>query len=189
MLLWLGDFFLPCLPNHWFSPLLHLTYCLVLLLYSSFQILYSSFLKRVIFITSVLFFMLLKFSLSFLSILIILTLYLVNCLPPLNLVLFLEISPVLSFWVCFCIFPFWLPFCVYFYILDRSAVTPSLCGVALCNRCPVGVSGAISLIIWAGCSRNVPYVGYMDHPVVTESWMLLAHLCLGSILRLANCEA
>ena len=36
-------FFLSCLPNHWFNPLLHLTYFSLLLLYSSFLIFHSSF--------------------------------------------------------------------------------------------------------------------------------------------------
>ena len=40
----IGCFLLSCLPNHWFNFLLHPTYCLFLLVYSSFQILYSSFL-------------------------------------------------------------------------------------------------------------------------------------------------
>ena len=39
-----GCFSLPCLPNHWFSPLLHLTYCLFLQVYYLFQIVHSLFL-------------------------------------------------------------------------------------------------------------------------------------------------
>ena len=42
------------------------------------------------------------------------------------------------------------------YVLVRSAMTPSLRGVALCSRCPVGPSGTLSFITCTGCSRNVP---------------------------------
>ena len=36
----IGCFLLPCLSNHWFDSLLHSAYCLLLLMYSSFQILH-----------------------------------------------------------------------------------------------------------------------------------------------------
>ena len=45
-------------------------------------------------------------------------------------------------------------------------------------RCPVGSIGTVSLTIWSGCSRNAPCV-YVSHPVIIESWLLLAHLCVG----------
>ena len=64
-------------------------------------------------------------------------------------------SSVLSFGACFFLSPFWLPLCVCSYVLCRSAMTPRLCEVALCSRCPVACSGAVPLFTWPGCSRNV----------------------------------
>ena len=58
-----------------------------------------------------------------LSILIIITLNsLINCLSPFHLVL-LENSLVLSFGVCFFVFPFWMLLSVCFYVLGKSAKT------------------------------------------------------------------
>ena len=92
-------------------------------------------------------------------------LYLVNCLPPFHLALFLESSSVLSFEICFFFSPFCLSLCDCFYVLNRSAMTPRLGGAALCSKCLVGPSGAVSLITWAGCSRNVPCVSHRGHHV------------------------
>ena len=173
-----GFIFLPCLSNCWFGPLIPPTYCLFIPVYSSLQILYSSFLTG-----HVIFFMV---SMSFsmlLHILITITMtsisYKLHCAISFG-PFFLEISPVLSYGACFFVAPFWLPLCVCFYVLGRSAMTPSLCAIALCSRCPVGSSDSVSLITWAGCSRNVCCVGYEDPPIIIEFWLLLAsHLCVG----------
>ena len=106
-------FFIPCLPNHWCDPLLHLTYCLFLPVYYLFQILHSLFWTGPFLWFSMSLFMLF-------SILITSTLnYLINCLPPYHLAL-LENSLVLSFGVCFFVFPFCLLLCICFYVLGRS---------------------------------------------------------------------
>ena len=56
-----------------------------------------------------------------LSIFIIITLNsLINCMPPFHLALVLESSLVLSFGVCFFVFPLWLLLCICFYALGRS---------------------------------------------------------------------
>ena len=70
-------------------------------------------------------------------------------LPSFYLAFFLEISPFLSVVACFFFFfclPILAAFCVCLYVLGRYAMTPSLCEVALGSRCPVGPSGAVSLI-------------------------------------------
>ena len=69
--------------------------------------------------------------------------YLVDCLPPFFLVLFLELCSVLSFGTCFFVFPFWLPTCVSFYVLNRAAMSSGLSRVALCSRCAIGPSGTV----------------------------------------------
>ena len=99
-----------------------------------------------------------------------------NCLPPFHLGVSLEISPVLSFGACFFVSPFWLPLSVSFYVLNRTAVTPRLGGVAFCSSRPVGPSGAIFLVTWAGCSGNDPCVSCVGSPVITGSSWLLSHL-------------
>lgn len=60
--------------------------------------------------------------------------------------------------------------------------------VAVCSRCPMGLSGAVSLMAWARHSRHIPGVGYASPFVVVESWLLLAWLCMGPMLSLASCE-
>ena len=50
-------------------------------------------------------------------------LYVINCLCPFHLVLLLETSLVLSFVICFFVFPFWLLLCTCLCILNRSAKT------------------------------------------------------------------
>ena len=66
------------------------------------------------------------------------TLYLVDCLSPFWLVLFLEFCSVISLGTRFFISSFWLPPCVYFYVLGIAALSPGLGIVALRSRCPVG---------------------------------------------------
>ena len=73
-------------------------------------------------------------------------------------------------------------------MLGRPALSPSLFMVAFCSRCPVGLSGPVSLITCDRCSRNVPCVGYVGPPVVAESGLLLAHSWVGLTFRLADCE-
>ena len=70
----------------------------------------------------------------------------------------------------------WLPLCVCFCVLGRSAMSSSLCRMALCIRCLMGPSGAVS--------RNVLCV-YSYY-----RWILIAVCpCVGgSILRLAYSE-
>lgn len=90
------------------------------------------------------------------------TLYVISWLPSFHLAFFLWIFTLLfSFEACFFVSHFLLPFFVCFYALSRSTMTPSLSRVALCSRYIVGLSGAISLITWPGCFRNVPFVGYV----------------------------
>ena len=76
----------------------------------------------------------------------------------------MEESSVLSFGACVFFSPFWLPGCIREICYDSS-----LGRVAVCKRCPVGPSGAVSLITWAGSSRNVPFAHYVGLPVVSES--------------------
>lgn len=71
--------------------------------------------------------------------------------------------------------------------IDPLCLSPSLGIVALCSRCFVELSGADSLITWAMCSKNIPYVYYVSPPIVVESWLLLAPPWLGLSLRLAGC--
>ena len=72
--------------------------------------------------------MLLKYPMSFWSILIPVfwTVYLIGCLSPFHLVLFLEFCSVLSFGPYFCVSSFWQPPCVCFCVLGRAALTPCL---------------------------------------------------------------
>ena len=98
--------FLPCLPNHWFSPLLHPTSCLLLPVCYLSQIRHSFFLTGPFFMVSTSFFMLLSILIN------IILNSLTNCLSPFHLAL-LENSLVLSFGVCFFVFPFWLILCIF----------------------------------------------------------------------------
>ena len=76
---------------------------------------------------------------------------------------------------------------VCFCFLDWSALTPCLCGVNFYVRTPVGFSGAVSLISWAGCSRHVLCVGYVDSPIAFGSRFLWPIHC--GIFPLAGWEA
>ena len=40
----------------------------------------------------------------------------------------------------------------------------------------MGLRGAVFLISWARCSKNVSCVGYVRPPILVGSWLLLAHL-------------
>ena len=96
---------------------------------------------------------------------------LINCLLLFHLALFfLEISPVplICGGMFLCLFIL-AASCVCFYVSGRSAMTPSHGGVALCSRCPAGLSGTVSLITGARYFMNIPRVGYVDPPVVIES--------------------
>ena len=104
------------------------------------------------------------------------------------LVIFLEFCPILSLGIYFFIPSFLLPLCVCAYVLNRSALFPSLGRVALCSRCPIGPSGAISLITWARCSKGIPCVGCVYSPVVVEPWFLLEHQWMRLTLRLIGWE-
>ena len=98
------------------------------------------------FMISISFFILLKFSLSSLSTFITIVFNSVSgiLLASIHLVLFLEMSPILSFWTCFFVSPFWLLLCVCFYVLGRAATSPRLGRVALRSRHSVGFSGIVS---------------------------------------------
>ena len=49
-------------------------------------------------------------------------------------------------WGLFFVSPFRLSLCVFFYVLDKSSMTPSLCEVALCSRYPVRPNILVSLV-------------------------------------------
>ena len=134
-----GCFFLPCLLKRWFRPLLHLTYCLLLLgiIYFRYCILYFWLL---LFYSYYVFFSCYCIFYNHYS-----KLYLINCLSPFHLGLLLENSLVLSFGVCFFVFPFWLPLCVCFCVLDKSAKTLVQTYVRCCLWLALGnLFGAIS---------------------------------------------
>lgn len=84
---------------------------------------------------------------------------------------------------CFFISTFWLSLCVCFYVLDRIAMASSLPEVEL-----LGPNDTVSLIFWVGYSRDVPCVDFVVPPVVIGTWLLLAHSCVGSTLRLPDYE-
>lgn len=106
-------------------------------------------------------------------------------MPSFHLVLSLESSLVFylgSTSLCShfgCLFVF---VSMYYY---WSAITSSLCELALCSRCPVTPSGAV-WITWVGCSRDITCVGHVASLVVIESWMLVTCLYRDMILRLAD---
>ena len=109
-------------------------------------------------------------------------LFLVDCLPPIHLVLFGGISPVLLFGPCFCV-PHFECLSQFFCILGRSALSPHLG-----SRFPVGLGGTVSLITWTRFSRNVPYVGYLRPTAVVEYQLFLTRLWAGLTHRLTDCE-
>ena len=47
---------------------------------------------------------------------------------------------------CFFVSPLWLPVSICFCVLGRSALSPSLCTMALCSRCLTSFSGTIYLV-------------------------------------------
>ena len=96
-------------------------------------------------------------------------------MPPFHLVLFLEISSVLSFWTCFFVSTFWLLPYICFYVLGRVATSPRSGRVVLCSRCPAGPSGAASAVTQVVHSRCAP-VGTVCTAVVVEPQLLLALL-------------
>ena len=135
-------FFLPCLPNCWFNPLFHPTYCLFLPVFSSFQILYSSWF---------IFFMVAVSVFLLVSILTTMTLNSVwmICLLPFHCALLLEISPVLSSGACFLVPPIWMPVGACLYELGISSTSLSLPRVAFCCRCPVkSVHSLLDYLSW-----------------------------------------
>ena len=74
---------------------------------------------------------------------IILKTFLVNCLSPFHLILKLSYFIFFLFSRCLFVYSFCLILCVCFYVLSISATSPGLGKVALCRRCPVGLSGMI----------------------------------------------
>lgn len=73
----------------------------------------------------------------------------------------------------FFISPFWLPLCIW--VLSRSAMFPNLGMMASYSRCVVELRVSFSLFTWARCSRNIPFVWYVNPPVLIEILLLLAH--------------
>ena len=71
------------------------------------------------------------------------TLFQGDCLSPFCLVLFLRFYLVLSIGTYSSVSSFYLVPCAYFYVLGKSAISPSLEGVTLFRRCPVGLRSAI----------------------------------------------
>lgn len=72
-----------------------------------------------------------------------------GCLSPFHLVILLQFCPVLFlFFHLRHVFSFGLTPCA-ISMLGRSAMSPNLGSVALCRRCPVGLSGVVSLVTWA----------------------------------------
>ena len=57
---------------------------------------------------------------------------------------------------------------VCFYLLGRSVMSPSLGRVVFSSRCPLGPSGAGSLMNQATCSSNVSCVVFVSPLVVLE---------------------
>ena len=104
---------------------------------------------------------------SSLNILIISVLYSVSGrLLPFCLLLFVEFFPVISFGECCWSPPFGRVPVFFFYVWGRSEKSTSFVRVGLCGRCPVGYSGAVSLVIWARCFRALLCVGCLIFPVV-----------------------
>lgn len=122
----------------------------------------------------------------------------IHCLPLFDLALILEISPALSFEACFFVYPLWLLIWVCFSILDKSAMTPSLCGMALCNRSPVESTGAVFLITLAECSRNLLHSRLFTPSFKSKNWIksplnqgviyIIDHLVQPSIFIVDNIE-
>ena len=125
----LGCYILPCLPNHWLGPLLHLTYSF------SFSVLFIS--DIAFFISDWSPFMVSTSFLMLLSMRIIITPNSVSdILPPFHLVL-LKNPLVLSFGVCFFVFSFLAAF-LYLFPCIRSICKDSdagLCQILLVATC------------------------------------------------------
>ena len=93
---------------------------------------------------------------------------------------FLEFCLVLSFATflcccCCCCCFIWLPLCVCFYVLCRASTSPGLGRVALCSRCPIGLSGtglsgAASQVTQGMLSRYTLHVGYVHPLIVVEPY-------------------
>ena len=77
--------------------------------------------------------------------------------------------------------------CVCFYVLCRSAMSPSFGIVALCSKCPVRASGIFSIFTGARSSR-VSLMWVVCPPIVTEPWLLFGCHWVGLTLRLTGWE-
>ena len=92
-------------------------------------------------------------------------------------------SPGFSFGACFfahfgCLF-------VCFYVLGRSAMTPSL-GRMCQVSCGTQVHSILGHLSWV--FQECPLCELCGPSYCNWVWLLLAHSCVGSALRLANCE-
>ena len=100
------------------------------------------------------------------------SLYLVNFLLSFHLALFLEISLV-SFGTFFFVSRFWLPLFVCFYVLARSALTPSLSGVVLCSRwCSL-----LDHLIWM--LQEFPLCGFCGPSCCNSIWIAIGSFLYG----------
>lgn len=78
---------------------------------------------------------------------------------------------------------------VYFYILDRSTVSPGLARVALSGRCLVGPGGAVPSVHQSQVLQRCPSVGCMSPFIVVGLRLLQACCWVGLTFRPADCEA
>ena len=99
----------------------------------------------------------------------------VECLPPFNLVLFLEFYPVLSFGKFFFVSSFCLLPCVCFYGLGRSATFPSLGSL---DGFPFGcvICGSNWVVLWCALKPDTECVGL--GPLGRDSGTSLVSCCL-----------
>lgn len=144
-------------------------------MYSSFQLVYSvSHWFLFCFLWYLPFFMLLKFSVSFFYH--VYNHYCELCIWKIACLHFIR-SFSKDFFCSFICGMFVSPFlaallCMFLCI--RSAVTPSICGVVLHSRCPVGPSGTSLPDYLSWCFECVLCMHYVCPPVIFEFWLLLA---------------
>lgn len=80
--------------------------------------------------------------------------YLIVCLLPFHLVLFLEISFVLSFVTCVFVSRFWLFPCIYFYLLGRAAMSPRSGWVRILRAQLLSLPGHQSWALYGQCALS-----------------------------------
>lgn len=100
--------------------------------------------------------------------------FLINCLPPSDLALFLEIPSILPSGPV-SLFPYVICFFVSIIHSGEHCSDSQSWWSAHCRGCPVGFSGIAALIFQSECCRNVPGAGDEGSPVVIGFWVLLSH--------------